>query len=334
MLLKVGELARRTGLTVRTLHHYDAIGLLTPTGRSESGYRLYGDADVARLHGIQALQHLGLPLAEIGQLLDGEGGSPAQIVERQMAALQDEIARAQELRERLALIRDGLAHGDSPGVADWLDALALMTTYTKYFKAAELREIFGDWKKIEAELTPLMAEVRAVMDRGLPPQSEEMQPLISRWMGLMVHWMDGDFDRMERWGEMFRQEPSAQGRNNAPPGDMIAFVDDAIAFRMSLLAKYLTLHEIRSIGPVPRGDWEALEARVGALMESGVPPASPQGRAAAQDWSALVDRLARNDPALRSRLLAAWEAEPLLRAGSALSPPVRAYVREAWRAGA
>lgn len=334
MLLKVGELARRTGLTVRTLHHYDAIGLLTPTGRSESGYRLYGDADVARLHGIQALQHLGLPLAEIGQLLDGEGGSPERIIERQMAALQEEIAQAQELRERLALIRDGLVRGDAPGVADWLDALALMNTYAKYFKAAELREIFGDWKKIEPELTPLMAQVREVMDRGLSPQSEAMQPLISHWMNLMVHWMDGDFERMARWGEMFRQEPSAQGRNNAPPGDMIAFVDEAIAFRLSLLARHLAPGEIEGLGVVPRADWLALEAQVQALMDAGVPPGSPRGRAVAQAWSGLVDRLVKGNAALRAGLMAAWEAEPLLRAGSPLSAPVRDYIWQAWQAGA
>jgi DNA-binding transcriptional MerR regulator len=50
MALKIGELARRTGLTVRTLHHYDAIGLLKPSARSDAGYRLYDRNDVARLH--------------------------------------------------------------------------------------------------------------------------------------------------------------------------------------------------------------------------------------------------------------------------------------------
>ena len=72
-MLKVGELAQRSGLTVRTLHHYDAIGLLAPSGRSESGYRLYSPADVQRLHGIQALRHMGLPLAHIGELLQDVG---------------------------------------------------------------------------------------------------------------------------------------------------------------------------------------------------------------------------------------------------------------------
>lgn len=55
MRLTVGEPAKRTGLTVRTLHHYHAIGLLTPSARAENGYRLYGRDEIARLHQIQAL---------------------------------------------------------------------------------------------------------------------------------------------------------------------------------------------------------------------------------------------------------------------------------------
>ena len=71
MLLKVGELAQRTGLTVRALHHYDEIGLLKPSGRSEAGYRLYSQADVQRLHAIQTMRQMGLALNDITQLLEG-----------------------------------------------------------------------------------------------------------------------------------------------------------------------------------------------------------------------------------------------------------------------
>jgi MerR family transcriptional regulator, thiopeptide resistance regulator len=59
MALAIGALAKRAGLTVRTLHHYDAIGLLSPSGRSGGGYRLYAKADVMRLHQILALRQFG-----------------------------------------------------------------------------------------------------------------------------------------------------------------------------------------------------------------------------------------------------------------------------------
>src|SRR3954466_12165327 len=71
-LFTVGEVARIAGVTVRTLHHYDAIGLLSPGGRSASGYRLYDEADLDRLHAVLAYRELGFGLEEIASLLAGE----------------------------------------------------------------------------------------------------------------------------------------------------------------------------------------------------------------------------------------------------------------------
>src|SRR4051812_43225603 len=67
--ITVGALAVRTGLTVRTLHHYDAIGLLTPSGRTEAGSRLSSEADIRRLEHIALLRGLGLPLTDIAEAL-------------------------------------------------------------------------------------------------------------------------------------------------------------------------------------------------------------------------------------------------------------------------
>ncbi|NHC14546.1 MerR family transcriptional regulator [Motilibacter sp. E257] len=74
MGLSVGEAARLAGVTVRTLHHYDAVGLLRPSGRSAAGYRVYDQDDVARLQGVLAYRALGVPLREIPALLDEPGG--------------------------------------------------------------------------------------------------------------------------------------------------------------------------------------------------------------------------------------------------------------------
>jgi DNA-binding transcriptional MerR regulator len=251
MLLKVGELAKHTGLTVRTLHHYDDIGLLKPSGRSESGYRLYSRADVARLHGIQALRHLGLSLADIAAMLGGSGTPPGLIIEQQIRSLDREIEQASELRGHLELLQHQLAKGDEPDTAAWLDALALMKTYGKYFSAAELKTIFANWSLIEAEWAPLVDDVRAVMDSGVAPEAAQVQPLARRWMSLMLRWMDGDFDLIDRWGEMYRKEPSAHGRNGAPQSDMIEFIRRAIDVRMALLSKYLAPGEIRRLRHVP-----------------------------------------------------------------------------------
>lgn len=93
MLLKVGELAKQSGLTIRALHHYDSIGLLTPSARSDAGYRLYNRADIARLHQIQALRGMGLSLAEIGALLARPDVALLTITEQQIRLLDRQITR-------------------------------------------------------------------------------------------------------------------------------------------------------------------------------------------------------------------------------------------------
>ncbi|MCG1041223.1 MerR family DNA-binding transcriptional regulator [Mycetohabitans sp. B8] len=86
MRLTVGELAKRSGLTVRTLHHYDAIGLLKFSARSEARYRLYSLDDVARLYPIHVLRRFGMPLADIGSCLDRPDHSLVTLVQRQIGA--------------------------------------------------------------------------------------------------------------------------------------------------------------------------------------------------------------------------------------------------------
>src|SRR3954454_17839925 len=90
---KIGELARRTGLTVRTLHHYDAIGLLSPADRSEGGHRVYGDEDVRRLYRIVSLRSLGFPLDAIAAVLDRDGGDARAAVADHLHRLEGQIAR-------------------------------------------------------------------------------------------------------------------------------------------------------------------------------------------------------------------------------------------------
>lgn len=328
MLLKVGELARRTGLTVRTLHHYDEIGLLVPSGRSEAGYRLYSQADVQRLHGIQTMRQMGLALNDIGELLAGEGMAPERIIGQQIRALDQQITQATELRARLTMLRDGLMAGAEPDMGNWLEALALMTTYGKYFSSAELKQIFTNWSLIEADWLVVKDLVRNAMDRQQPPDSPEVQALAYRWMALMLHWMGGDLELLDRWGHMFRTEPSTQGRNHAPPGDMIEFVETAIKMRMALLEKYLTREDLRRLGHVPHTQWEQLERDVQRLLADGVPALQPEAVAAALHWDALFGQLTSHDPVLREKLLTASAQEPLLRAGSPLSQAVRNYLLE------
>lgn len=328
MLLKIGELAKHTGLTVRTLHHYDAIDLLKPSHRSESDYRLYSREDVARLHGIQTLRHLGLPLNEIASLLNGQGADPLRIVQQQMLALDQEIARSTELRARLALMHERLEGGGQPDMTEWLSTLSLMTTYSKYFSAVELRQFFRNLKPLELEWRDLIAEVRKVMDGGCQADSIILQPLVTRWMGLVQQTTGGDADLMERWGQMFQQEPGIHGRGESPQSDMIELLHTAMEQRLALLSKYLSAQELRNLGWVAHADWMALDAEVAELIRNKVEPGSPGAMSVVAQWSALINRVTGNNNAVRDKLLFGYAMEPLLRAGSVMSAAVQGFIRE------
>src|SRR4051794_29478566 len=89
-LLTVGAVARLAGVTVRTLHHYDEIGLVSPTGRSPAGYRLYAEADLDRLHAVLAYRELGFGLDAIAELVAGDG-DPLEHLRRQHALVRGRI---------------------------------------------------------------------------------------------------------------------------------------------------------------------------------------------------------------------------------------------------
>ena len=93
-LLSVGALATATGLTVRTLHHWDAIGLLVPSERTGAGHRRYTDDDVRRLYRIVALRSLGLSLDAVAEALDRDADLRAAIAGH-LAAVEQRIAAQQ-----------------------------------------------------------------------------------------------------------------------------------------------------------------------------------------------------------------------------------------------
>ncbi len=101
-LLRVGELAEATGVTVRTLHHYENIALVAPTARSDAGHRLYGPEAVDRLYRVTLLRRLGLSLDQISTALTGDQWGLSDALHRHVRRLDDEIARTTELRRSVS----------------------------------------------------------------------------------------------------------------------------------------------------------------------------------------------------------------------------------------
>src|SRR6476469_8488096 len=114
-LYRVHEFAERAGVTVRALHHYDRLGLLRPTARTGSRYRLYSDRDLARLEQIVVLKFLGLPLREISELLRGEAHL-ADVLERQQRVL---ATRRRQLDDAIMAIAHAGRSLAATGTPDW-----------------------------------------------------------------------------------------------------------------------------------------------------------------------------------------------------------------------
>src|SRR5262249_25314763 len=136
--LKVGELARRTGLTVRTLHHYDEIGLLRPSMHTESGHRLYTAGDIVRLQQVLSLRPLRFSLEGSQGCLSRPDLWPLEVIRLHVARLREQIELQRGLCERL----EGLAayfqgQGDI-SAADFLQTIEAMNMIENYYTPEQL----------------------------------------------------------------------------------------------------------------------------------------------------------------------------------------------------
>jgi len=124
---RVGELAAASGLTVRTLHYYEEIGLLVASDRTEAGHRLYSDADVERLYRISLLRRLGLPLTEIGRALDDPAWSLGAAMAAHLGDLDRRLEATAQLRARLAQLVGSIESAGGDRTDDLLNILEAMT---------------------------------------------------------------------------------------------------------------------------------------------------------------------------------------------------------------
>lgn len=334
MLLKIGELAKRTGLTVRTLHHYDAIGLLSPSARSDAGYRLYNEADIARLHRILALRRFGLALADIGTTLTRPDLSLAAVVARQIETLTEQIQQARTLRSRLTRLQGQLADGQEPDLADWLTTLEQMSMYDKYFSQEELTQlpIYTQAEEVEPEWQHLVAQVQALIDAGVAPDDAQAQALSQRWMAMVKRDTGGNPVLFAKLNTMHEQEPAVQERTGITPAMMAFILAASKAHQLSIYAKYLDQDELTFMrANLGRRDaeWPPLIARVRTAIDNGCAPDSSEARALALAWFDLFRSFAGNDPATQQKIRQALQNEPALTQSGMVDDTMLDFIRAA-----
>ncbi len=211
--LRVGELARRTGLTIRTLHHYDEIGLVKPSRHGESGYRLYTAEDLARLQQVLALRRLGFSLEEVHHCLDRPDFSPLELIRVHIEQLREQMAREQDLCLRLEAIRDHLQATETVSAEEILQTIERMTMIEDYYTPEQLEYLKQRQEHVGAERMQqapkdwetLMAEVHAEKERGTAPDDPRVLELARRWMALFNEFTGGDPGIAQSLGRLWKE---------------------------------------------------------------------------------------------------------------------------------
>ncbi|HYE96270.1 MAG TPA: MerR family transcriptional regulator [Rubricoccaceae bacterium] len=218
--LRVGELARRTGLTARTLHHYDAIGLLRPSARTAAGHRRYTAVDVVRLQQIASLRALGLPLDAIAALLDAPDADPRAVIERHLAHVRGSIKQQQHLVERLEAL--AAFHRDHVAVStdDLLQTIHLTTMFEKHYTPEQLeqlrqrRKTVGEDRiqQVQQEWQALFAEAQRHMETGTDPAAPEPQALAAKAEALIGEFTGGDTSIRQSLNDAYAENPGGMHR--------------------------------------------------------------------------------------------------------------------------
>lgn len=238
-LYTVGQVSKRTGLTVKALHHYDKLGLLKPAKNSAAGYRLYGQTDLMLLQQIVLFKQLGLSLKQIGLLLHSD--SPPSLVDtlgERIESLAKELESNQHLLQKLENLRAMAMRSELSGHAldekALFDTMEMMAMFEKYYSQESLKKLedrkikLGQEKIQQAENAwpVLIAKVQAAVDSGLDPASDEGAELARQWNDLIEMFTGGDPEIFNGLQSLYKNEPDAGKKVGLSP-QMNQFIQKA-----------------------------------------------------------------------------------------------------------
>lgn len=242
--LTVGQVARLHGVTVRTLHHYDEIGLLSPSARTPAGYRLYQGEDLERLARIVTYRRLGFPLQQVASLMAEEGDVRTHL-QRQREAV---MSRLDELTDLVAAIDDAMerAMTKTPATTEDLKRIFGEGFSEEYQQEAQERwgeterwaqsreraqgRTAAEWEAIKAEQDELMAAFAAALTAGEAADSTAAMDLAER------HRVAIDRDHYECppdfhvcLGQMYVEDPRFRATFEERLAGLAHYVSDAIS---------------------------------------------------------------------------------------------------------
>jgi DNA-binding transcriptional MerR regulator len=227
--MKIGELARRTGVSIRTLHYYDEIGLLSASRHSTAGHRIYGVREVTRLQQIRSLQQLGFGLKEIHTMLASKDHSPLSVVEMHLALAKEHVAEQQKLCDRLESLAQSMRTRKF-SVDQLIETIEAMNMFEKYYTKEQLAELkqradaLGEkgMRQGEQDWAALIEEVHVEIEKGTDPMSPQVVALARRWRALIEAFTGGNPEIEKSLRTMYQNEPVHEKIQGMPfrPGMM------------------------------------------------------------------------------------------------------------------
>jgi len=237
-------MAHLSGVTVRTLHHYDQVGLLVPGARSPAGYRLYDDADVERLSQILVYRSAGVALTDIGALLATDGTPREAHLRRQIDLLDKRRDHLDRQRAVLMKALEAMSMGmnldpdeifevfgeDDPrqyeseteerwgGTAEYADSWRRTSAYTKQ-----------DWQRAQADADGVVAEFMRCKGSGLSADSAEAMAAAERHRQNITTWYyDCTYEMQVGLAEMYLADPRFMAYYEKRMPGLTQYVHDAI----------------------------------------------------------------------------------------------------------
>lgn len=227
-LLQVGELAKQSGLSIRTLRYYDEIGLLVPSHRTEAEYRLYSEADIARLQQILSLRQLGFALKEIHECLENPDFSLPNVINLHLARLQEQMAVSQSLFNKLSTLAQQLQTSRAASVDDLLQIMENLTMTQQYLTQEQhdlLEARFHEGQtEGQTEWLHLLDQTRSHITQGRDLNSPEVQHMALQWRDSILSFVGRDLKLYEALMQLYQKEgaeAASWGTLDAPTLDYI-----------------------------------------------------------------------------------------------------------------
>ena len=239
MVYTVKQLADLAGVSVRTLHNYDEIGLLPPERGSTNGYRYYGEADILRLQQILFYKELGLGLDEIGAVLQQPGFDVVRALEEHRGALAQRLGRLRRLMQtvdRTIAHLKGETHMDTKGLFEGFNEAeeARYTAEAEALWGESVRESSRKWKAYTpAKKAQIMAEGKAVYENLIdlldsPPASAVVQAVIARWHQHLRYFFEPSVAVLRGLANGYNDNPDFRANFDKMEPRLAPFMRDAV----------------------------------------------------------------------------------------------------------